>query len=65
MADEGFPAPTQPEPNPPAPTVSSGGTKRDFGNMLNYYQPKHKKKKHGADASFSPWTKMQTKKGNV
>lgn len=49
------------EPNPPAPTVSPGGTARDFGNMLNAYIPRHKKKKH-VDQSFSPWTKMMPKK---
>lgn len=46
--------------NPPAPTVSEGGTTRDFGNMLNYYRPRkhipnHVRKKQG---EFSPWTKM-------
>lgn len=41
------------EANPPAPTVSPGGTMRDFGNMLMYYRGQKKKKK-----SFSPWTKM-------
>lgn len=42
--------------------VPSGGTKRDFGNMLNEYIPKrsHKKK---PSYEFSPWTKMMTKKG--
>jgi hypothetical protein len=51
-------AQTQPEPNPPAPTVSPGGTARDFGNMLNYHMgKKHKKKTPG----FSAWIKMGTK----
>ena len=34
--------------------VDQHGTKRDFGNMLNAYIPKHKKLKHG----FSPWLHM-------
>ena len=46
------------EMTPPPPVVSEGGTKRDFGNMLNYHKPKFKKKKHHA---FSPWSAMNTK----
>lgn len=34
--------------------VPTGGTARDFGNMLNAYMPHKKKAVHG----FSPWTKM-------
>lgn len=47
------------EANPPAPTVSSGGTARDFGNMLMYHMPKKKKQKSAGH--FSPWTKMKGK----
>lgn len=57
----GFPSPTIPEANPPAPTVSSGGTARDFGNMLNYHMPKKVKAKHGDMSHFSPWTLMKPK----
>lgn len=35
--------------------VPTNGTTRDFGNMLNSYMPKHKKKK----SKFSPWTKIK------
>lgn len=57
--DPGVASQTTPEANPPAPTVSPGGTKRDFGNMLNYYHGA-RRVKHG---KFSPWTKMYAKKG--
>lgn len=56
---DGFPEPSIPDANPPAPTVSPGGTNRDFGNMLNYYRGS--KKRHKGDQSFSPWTKMNHK----
>jgi hypothetical protein len=52
------------EANPPAPTVSPGGTMRDFGNMLNYHKgPRLKKKRTSHQGSFSPWTKMKVKGG--
>jgi hypothetical protein len=47
---------SQPAATPPSPTVSTGGTKRDFGNMLNYHQPKKTKAHHG---DFSPWLKIK------
>lgn len=52
--------PVIPPPTPPSPTVSDGGTARDFGNMLNYYRGSKRKKHH---SKFSPWTKMYAKKG--
>ncbi len=53
-----------PPANPPAPTVSPGGTARDFGNMLKAYVPHHVKKKRG-DLGFSPWTKMAVKQEKI
>jgi hypothetical protein len=41
---------------------SSGGTARDFGNMINEVTTQKKKKKPKTSDS-SPWTKMGTKKG--
>ncbi len=60
MGDAAIATQTQPPATPPAPTVSPGGTARDFGNMLNAYVPRHVKKKRG-DLGFSPWTKMAVK----
>ena len=54
----GFPSPTIPPATPSAPTVSTGGTKRDFGNMLNYYMPKKPKKM----SSFVPWAHIKKHK---
>jgi hypothetical protein len=36
--------------------VPTGGTNRDFGNMLNAYIKKTPKKKH---KGFSAWTKVK------
>ncbi len=56
-----------PPATPPAPTVSTGGTKRDFGNMLNAYIPHHVRVRKGdlPKLGFSPWTQMAAKQEKI